>query len=137
MNSPSGQLASKLGVWTMAFCLVVALSGCMGSPDLGENAPVAATVSPERAAAIADMRAQAEAGDSMPYPDVFQAEQTARLTARAEPLPVADVQAIEAELVLIAEQRSRATDPSEIAALDERARQLRKLALARGAGDLR
>ena len=100
-----------------AACLAVALSGCMGAPDLGQ-APIAGTVSPERAAAIAEMRAQAEAGDSMPYPDVFLAEQTARLTARVEPLPVADVQAIETELTLIAEQRALARDPSEIAALD-------------------
>jgi hypothetical protein len=109
----------------------------MGTPDLGQSTPVAGNVSPERAAAIAEMRAQAEAGDSMPYPDVFQAEQTARLVARQEPRDVIDVQAIEAELTLIAEQREATRDPREIAALDERARQLRRLALAASAGGLR
>ena len=137
MTSPIGQPAPRPGTATLAIGLAVALSGCMGAPDLGSDAPVAGTISPERAAAIAEMRAQAEAGDSMPYPDVFQAEQTARLTARVEPLPVSNVQAIETELTLIAEQRALARDPREIAALDERARQLRKLALAAGAGGLR
>lgn len=96
-----------------------------------------AETSPERAAAIAEMRAQAAAGDQMPYPDAFQAEQTARLVVREEPRTLADVQSIEAELTLVAERRAASRDPSEIAALDERARQLRRLALAAGAGELR
>jgi hypothetical protein len=57
----------------------------MSRPDLTASTEPSATVSPERAAAIAEMRAMAEAGDSMPYPDAFQTEQTARLITREEP----------------------------------------------------
>ena len=93
--------------------------------------PVAITsTNPERAAAIADMRAQAEAGDAMPFPDVYQTEQTNRLALRGEPRSIAEVQAIEAELTVIAERRAATTDPREIAALDKRAKELRRLALA-------
>jgi hypothetical protein len=118
--------------------LAVLLIGCLGVPDVDqyETAAVTAT-SPERAAAIAEMRAQAAAGDQMPYPDAFQAEQTARLVAREEPRSLADVQGIEAELAQIADRRARSNDPSEIAALDQRARQLRRLALAAGVEGLR
>jgi hypothetical protein len=118
--------------------LAVLLTGCLGVPDVDqyETAAVTAT-SPERAAAIAEMRAQAAAGDQMPYPDAFQAEQTARLVAREEPRSLADVQGIEAELAQIADRRARSNDPSEIAALDQRARQLRRLALAAGVEGLR
>ena len=76
------------------------------------------------------MRAQAAAGDTMPYPDAFQTEQTTRLAARAEPRRSPRCEAIEAELALIAERRAASTDPSEIAALDARAAELRRLALA-------
>ncbi len=118
--------------------LAVLLTGCLGVPDVDqyESAAVTAT-SPERAAAIAEMRAQAAAGDQMPYPDAFQVEQTTRLVVRDEPRSLGDVQEIEAELALIADRRAASNDPSEIAALDQRARQLRRLALAAGAGDLR
>jgi len=118
--------------------LAVLLTGCLGVPDVDqyETAAVTAT-SPERAAAITEMRAQAAAGDEMPYPDAFQAEQTARLVAREEPRSLADVQWIEAELAQIADRRAQSNDPSEIAALDQRARQLRRLALAAGVEGLR
>jgi len=110
--------------------LCAALSGCFGLPDL-DSTEVAATngMSPERAAAIAEMRAQAVAGEKMPYPDAFQAEQTTRLAARDEPLTVPEVEAIEAELAQIAERRAIATDAREIAALEARARELRRLVL--------
>ena len=132
-----GVLISRFHIAAAAFGLALALSGCMSRPDLTASTAPTATISPERAAAIAEMRAMAEAGDSMPYPDAFQTEQTARLVTREEPHDVIDAQAIEIELALIAEQRAKARDPSEIAALDERARQLRKLALSAGAGGLR
>jgi hypothetical protein len=132
-----GVLISRFYIAAAACGLALALSGCMGRPDLTASTAPTATFSPERAAAIAEMRAMAEAGDSMPYPDAFQTEQTARLVTRPEPHDVIDAQAIETELALIAEQRAKARDPSEIAALDERARQLRKLALSAGAGGLR
>jgi len=66
----------------------------------------------------------------MPFPDVYQTEQTNRLALRGEPRSVADVQAIEAELSVIAERRAATTDPREIAALEKRAKELRRLALA-------
>jgi hypothetical protein len=118
-----------------AMLLTVALAGCVGMPDLdpkANTAPLTAT-SPERAAAIAEMRAEAKAGDEMPFPDAFQAEQTARLAARGEPRSMQDVQAIQAELTLIADSRSKTSDAREIAALDARAKELRRLALAAGA----
>ena len=94
------------------------------------EAVAVSSTSPERAAAIADMRARAEAGDKMPFPDVYQSEQTSRLALRGEPRSVADAQAIEAQLTMIAEQRAATTDPRELAALDKRAKELRRLALA-------
>jgi hypothetical protein len=132
-----GFLTARLLIPVTAAGLAVALMGCMSRPDLTASTEPTVTVSPERAAAIAEMRAMAEAGDSMPYPDAFQTEQTARLITREEPHDVIDARAIETELALIAEQRAKARDPSEIAALDERARQLRKLALSASAGGLR
>ena len=114
--------------------LAVLLTGCLGVPDNYQAAPISAAT-PERAAAIAEMRAQAAAGDQMPYPDAFQAQQTARLVARDEPRSLGGVREIEAELAQIADRRSRSNDPREIAALDERARQLRRLALAAAGAD--
>jgi hypothetical protein len=107
-------------------------------PDVDQYEPAAVTAtSPERAAAVAEMRAQAAAGDQMAYPDAFQTEQTARLVVRDEPRSLRGVQEIEAELAQIADRRARSNDPAEIAALDQRARQLRRLALAAGAESLR
>lgn len=92
-----------------------------------------AAANPERAAAVAEMRAEAEAGDHMPFPDPYQAAQSKRLALRGEPRSYAEVQAIQAELTLIAARRAAATDPGEVARLDARARELRRLALAAGA----
>jgi len=103
----------------------------------GEPVVTTAPVSPERAVAVAAIRAEAEAGDSMAFPDPFQAAQTRRLALRGEPRSVEDVQAIQAELSLIAARRSAATNPHEIARLDARAKELRRLALAAGASTLR
>jgi hypothetical protein len=105
------------------------LGGCLGIPDVDQ--PVAVTsANPERAAVIAEMRAKAAAGDQMPYPDAFQTVRTTRLAAREEPRSLRSAQEIETELAQIADRRARTTDAAEIAALDARARQLRKLALA-------
>ena len=90
------------------------LAGCIGGPDLEASGdPVVVTEtgavsyappqSPERAAAVAEMRAQAVAGETMPYPDVFQtarrhAARRARRAAARSPTSAA----IEAELAAIA-----------------------------------
>jgi hypothetical protein len=113
--------------------LAIFLTGCLGVPDVDQPGAVTST-SPARAAVIAEMRAKAAAGDQMPYPDAFQINQTVRLAAREEPLSLGTVQEIETELAQIADRRARSTDAAEIAALDARARQLRKLALAAAGG---
>ena len=84
--------------------------------------------SPERAAAVAQMRANATAGDILPYPDAFQREQTLRLAARPEPRSVMDSEAIQAELASIARREASAVTPQEIAALKARAAELQRLA---------
>ncbi len=127
MKIPTGLLPAA-GLW-------LGLSGCLGMPDI--HSATTADVSSPRAEAIAEIRAEAAAGDHMPYPDAFRAEQTARLAARDEPLSVADVQAIQTELGLIAERRAATTDAREIAALEARARELRRLVLANQATPVR
>ncbi len=111
------------------------MSGCFGIPDLSSN-DVSTEATP-RAAAVAEMRAEAAAGDKMPYPDVFLSEQTKRLATREEPLSVAEVEAIQTELALIAERRAATTDTREIAALEARARELRRLVLRSGSEPVR
>jgi hypothetical protein len=102
----------------------------MGGLDpVSSYAPTAQT-NPKRAAVVAEMRAEAEAADSMPFPDPYQTEQSARLATRSEPRSVQDVRIVEAELSDIAVRRARTTDPHEIALLNARARELRRLALA-------
>ncbi|HEX9903942.1 MAG TPA: hypothetical protein VGA77_03150 [Propylenella sp.] len=121
--------------------LACLLAGCLGIPDVetggdpmvitaGGPTAVPAGVSPERMAAVADIRARAAAADAMPYPGAFQSDQTARLAARPEPRTVPDVQAIEAELALIAERRAAGAGPAEMAELEARAAELRRLAAA-------
>ena len=111
--------------------LCTALSGCFGVPDLSSPGVIAAGPKggTDRATAVAEMRAEAAAGDRLPYPDAFQAEQTKRLAAREEPLTAEEVEAIQTELALIAERRATTTDTREIAALETRARELRRLVL--------
>jgi hypothetical protein len=115
-----------------AALLCAATGGCLGLPDLDKVAAVPPNATP-RAAAIAEMRAEAAAGDRMPYPDAFQSEQTTRLAAREEPLSTAEVEAIQAELALITERRAATSDAREIAALEARAKELRRLVLRSGA----
>jgi hypothetical protein len=136
MNSRAGRTAPCLKGLASISCLLMGLCACSGmraADTRGEPVVASAAVSPERAVAIAEMRAQAEAGDNMAFPDPFQAEQTRRLALRGEPRTTEDVQAIQAELSLIAARRSAATNPQEIARLDARAKELRRLALAAGA----
>jgi hypothetical protein len=132
MNPREGRSAPHFAGFSGTFVLAVMFAGCSSMSVLRPPAePVAiASTDPERAAVIADMRAKAEAGDTMPFPDVYQTEQTNRLALRGEPRSVAEVQAIEAELSVIAQRRAATKDPSEIAALEKRAKELRRLALA-------
>ena len=110
-------------------------SACLQTPDatsdplvVTESSPWAEPdISPERAAAIAEMRAKAQAADAA-YPDVFQSGQVTRLAAREEPRPVAEAEAIELELAALAQRRQRGGSPGELAALDARAAELRRLA---------
>jgi hypothetical protein len=130
------------GKTMLAVPLLLPLAGCLGVPDLeASRDPLVVTVegesragaaaSPERLAAVAEMRAKGEAAEAAGFPDVFQSARTARLASREEPRSVADTEAIEAELADLARRRSRATSPGEIAELEARAEALRRLA-ARG-----
>jgi hypothetical protein len=79
------------------------------------------------------MRAKAEAGETMPFPDASHTEQAARLAARPEPKPISEVAALQTELADLAERRRALSDRGEIAALDAREAELRRLlAAARG-----
>ncbi len=121
------------------------LSGCLGAPDLDSTADplvvtesgrvsYAAEQSPDRAAAVAEMRLRAEAGGDMPYPDVFQSAQNAGLATREEPNSVFNVAAIQAELADIARRQQAAVSPAEIAYLKARAAELQRLAAQAQAG---
>jgi hypothetical protein len=138
MNLLNRRLVPAPAVLAVA-CL--GLAGCLAGPDLdAPSDPMVVTEagevtyaepqSPERAAAIAEIRAQAAAGDLMGYPDAFQTAQTTRLAAREEPRPVVDVDAIQAELAAIARRQAAARSPQEIAALKARAAELQRLAAA-------
>ena len=142
MNLVSRRLVPGRRLSPLALLLAIGPAACVGSPDLDRGSdPLVVTEAgavgyqpeqpAERAAAVAEMRASAEAGDLMPYPDAFQAAQAARLAARPEPYSVAEAEAIEAELAAIARRRAAATDPAELAALQARAEELRRLAAAR------
>lgn len=117
--------------------LSLAIGGCAPNLDAtadplvvteGEALSYAEAQSPERAAAVAEMRMNAAAGDMLPYPDAFQTEQTLRLAARPEPRPVMDAEAVQAELASIARRQAGAVTPQEIAALRARAAELQRLA---------
>jgi hypothetical protein len=117
---------------TVLVVSALGLAGCASNSLFHPPAEtsVAVPANPARAAAIAEMRQQAEEGDRMPFPDAYQTEQTTRLAHRDEPRSVEDVRAVEAELTEIAARRARTTDPHELAALDARAKELLRLALA-------
>ena len=124
-----------------AACLAFLLAGCLGMPSVetaGDplvitaegQAAAPASASPERLAAVADIRARAAAAGASPHPVALQDDRTSRLAARPEPRSVPDVLAIEAELALIAERRAAGAGPAEIAELEARAAELRRLAAA-------
>jgi hypothetical protein len=103
------------------------LAGCFGYPQVDSPTALAPGVSPERAAAVAEMRAEAAAGDTMRYPKVYRMDRTLALAARPEPRSTSEVDELKAELSTIAAARAVATDPNEIASLDQRAADLRLL----------
>lgn len=120
-----------------ALCLAVAiplgglvLGGCVGAPGLRgpvANAPVATGVPPETVTAEASADPLVvEAAFAEAAPPVTLQE----FAARPEPRSVADVEAIQAELAALAERRAAAGSAREIAALDARAEELKRLAAA-------
>jgi hypothetical protein len=112
----------------MAAGMAIPLGGCFG-PDLSADPLVGGeAASPERVAAVAEIRQRAEAVEEQPYPKPFQADRTARLAARAEPRRMADVDEIEAELAAIAQLQQTASTPEERAELQARADELRRKA---------
>lgn len=121
-----------LATRSAAVCLVLTLGGCLGpdlSPGTGSVAAGrdgSAPASPERVAAVAEMRRLGDASDALPYPDAFQAAQTKRLAARQEPRKRQDASAIEAELAALAVLREAASTPEEIAELRLREAELRQ-----------
>jgi hypothetical protein len=126
----------------VAITLALLLAGCFGPPKTGiasdslvvteveQGLALDAADSPERAAARTEIRRQAAAAEALPDPNGDQAGSMSHLAARPEPRSVAEVRAIEAELALVAERRASATDAAEIAALEERAEELRRLGAA-------
>ena len=122
------------------------VGGCVGprggaAPDVSlagaDPALTQAEAELTRAAIVADIRARAEAAGGRPYSAADDAARTAALAARPEPRSVQEVAAIQAELLLIAELRAGALDPQEIAALEARERELRRLFAAAQAGEVR
>lgn len=125
------------GAAAAALAAAFLLPGCTGTPGAGRLAStdplvvtedgVAGAVSPARAATIAEIRASAAAANAAP-PAETPVQQTIRLAARPEPRTLAEAQAVEAELALIAERRAGAS-PGELGALEARAAELRRLAV--------
>lgn len=114
------------GAWFAA--VAATLGGCVAMRPLASAEPPVVTeakpAEPIEPAVAPGVPAQADA----PQP----------LAARPEPKSAEEVAAIEAELLLLAERRSASSDRREIAALEARARELRRLAAtAAGAGPLR
>jgi hypothetical protein len=89
-----------------------------------------ATTDAMRAAAVAEMRAKAESAETSPYPSVAPQQSS----AFPPPQSVADVAAQQAELELLAKRRSGAVSAAELARLEARAVELRRLAQAANAG---
>jgi hypothetical protein len=118
------------GALTLPACTASRNADSDSSLVVTENGAGSIPMSPGRAAAVAAMRAEVAAVNSTP-PAESSVEQAIRLSGREEPRSVAEVDAIEAELALIAEQRAGAT-PGELAALEARAAELRRLAALHG-----
>jgi hypothetical protein len=122
--------------------LLLFAGACLGPPDLESGSdPLVVTeagasnsVSPERAAAIAEMREKGAAAESAGYPPAFQTDRTRRFAAREEPRAVSEAEAIERELATVAAQRKNLASPDEIAAMEARAAELRRLRAQAQAG---
>ena len=99
--------------------------GVIAEPGAG---PAVGEGDAERAMAVAQMRERAEGGGDLPYPDVFQREQMLRLASRPEPRGLSTVEALEAELAEIGRRQAAAVSDAELAALQARAAELRRLA---------
>jgi hypothetical protein len=76
------------------------------------------------------MRAQAESAGTNPYPSTASQQSS----AFPPPQSVADIAAQQAEMELLAKRRSGAVSASELARLEARALELRRLAQAANAG---
>ncbi len=133
----NGALGAALGL---------ALSGCTAAPGMRtatepvvvpmvvtETGIVALEASEaEPAVAVNPVAADAPAADIAAPPVT-----AAALAARPEPRNAAEVAAIQAELELLAERRSAGASGRELAALEARAEELRRLIAAAQAGPLR
>lgn len=112
---------------TILLCAI--LSGCAGSQAVtgALQEPVAERAqSPERAAAVAEIRqkaATAAAQQTGDAPDVYQAHGPANVRARS----YGEIKAIEAELRAIAEASKRPASAAELEALRRRAATLEEL----------
>ncbi len=142
MNPATRRLVPLLAAGGM----VLVLAGCMGQPNLDSSADTRVVtaadapspdVTPERAAVVAEMRGRAEMVEATAYPDAFRGGRTRELAARPEPRSVSDVAAIQAELAAIARQKQGQVSPQELALLEARARELRRLAAQSQPGTIR
>ncbi len=108
---------------------LMAVFGCVPRPDSAGSRPSPAGDA-RRAAAVAEMRAKAESAEASPYPTL--ASQPAG--SFGHPQSVAHVAAQQAELELLAKRRSGGVSAAELARLEERAVELRRLAQDSNAG---
>ncbi len=124
-----GRIAVVLARAAVIVGPALALCGCFGIPDIqAAGDPLGGPgASPERSAAVAEMRAEAAEGDHMRYPPVFQEDQVTRLAARSEPMSTAEADSLKAELEAISTARQATTDTTQIALLDAREEELRRL----------
>lgn len=130
MNPKKRRLVPNATVLAALAPGLLPLLGCVPGP---EATPVVAAppMSASRAAVVADMRAKAELADLATYPSV------AAPSAGTFPHPqsVEDVAAQQAELELLAaRRRGSLVSAAELARLEARAAELRRLARAAKAG---
>jgi hypothetical protein len=82
------------------------------------------------------MREKGAAAESAGFPPAFQADRTRRFAAREEPRAVFEAEAIEAELAAIGARPENLSSPGEIAAMEARAKELRRLRAEAQAGSV-
>ncbi len=129
----NGALGAALGL---------ALGGCTAVPGMrAATEPVVVTetgiATLEASAAESEATVNAAALDA-PAADIVTPPETAAAPAtRPEPRSAAEVAAIQAELELLAERRSAGASGRELAVLEARAEELRRLIAAAQAGPLR